>query len=151
MVVRILTVCLGNICRSPAAEAVVRHRAAAAGLDVEVESAGTGSYHIGESPHPQSVAAGARRGYRVEGAARQLRPEDFDRFNLILTMDDSNLRDARRLAPEGSPAELRLLMSYIGGGEVPDPWGKPDDAYEHMYDLIEEAVDRLIADLRHRT
>lgn len=147
---RILTVCLGNICRSPAAEAVIRHKAAEAGIEVEVDSAGTGSYHIGDSPHPKSVSAGARRGYSVAGAARQLRREDFDRFDLILTMDESNLSNARRIAPESSEAELRSLMSYVDGGEVPDPWGQPDSAYEHMYDLIEQAVDALIADLQDR-
>jgi len=147
---RILTVCLGNICRSPAAEAVIRHKAQEAGIDVEVDSAGTGSYHIGESPHPKSVAAGKRRGFVVEGAARQLRREDFDRFDLILTMDESNLSNARRIAPTSPKAELRSLMSYVDGGEVPDPWGKPDSAYEHMYDLIEQAVDALITDLRDR-
>ena len=148
MSLRILTVCLGNICRSPAAEAVIRSKAAEAGIDVEVESAGTGSYHIGESPHPKSTAAGGRRGYTVAGAARQLRRDDFDRFDLILTMDESNLSNARRIAPESSKAELRSLMSYVDSGEVPDPWGQPDSAYEHMYDLIEQAVDALIADLQ---
>lgn len=147
---RILTVCLGNICRSPAAEAVIRAKAEAAGLDVEVDSAGTGSYHVGEPPHPTSVAAGERRNYVVEGNARQLRRDDFDRFDLILTMDESNLANARRIAPDASRAQLRSLMSYVGGGEVPDPWGKPDTAYEHMYDLIEQAVDALIADLSRR-
>lgn len=145
---RILTVCLGNICRSPAAEAVIRAKGEAAGLDIEVDSAGTGSYHVGEPPHPKSVAVGERRGYVVEGNARQLRRDDFDRFDLILTMDESNLTNARRIAPDASPARLRSLMSYVGGGEVPDPWGKPDAAYEHMYDLIEQAVDALIGDLQ---
>lgn len=148
MAFRILTVCLGNICRSPAAEAVIRSKAAAAGIDVEVDSAGTGSYHLSKSPHPKSIAVGGHRGYPVEGAARQLRREDFDRFDLILTMDDTNLANARRIAPESGRAEIRSLMSYVGGGEVPDPWGQPDSAYEHMYDLIEQAVDALILDLK---
>lgn len=145
---RILTVCLGNICRSPAAEAVIRSKAAEAGVEVEVDSAGTGSYHIGESPHPKSIAVGGSRGYTVEGAARQLHREDFDRFDLIVTMDDTNLANAQRIAPESARAEIRSLMSYVGGAEVPDPWGQPDSAYEHMYDLIEQAADALILDLK---
>lgn len=150
MTYRILTVCLGNICRSPAAEAVIRAMAVRAGLPVEVDSAGTGSYHLGESPHPKSISTGQRRGFEVEGSARQLRRDDFDRFDLILTMDESNLRNARRIAPASSKAELRSLMSYVDGGDVPDPWGQPESAYEHMYDLIEQAVDALIADLQER-
>ncbi|HSJ29136.1 MAG TPA: low molecular weight protein-tyrosine-phosphatase [Acidimicrobiia bacterium] len=148
MTYRILTVCLGNICRSPAAEAVIRAKAAAAGLDVEVDSAGTGAYHIGESPHSQSVAAGRRRGYPVVGRARQLDTGDFERFDLILTMDESNLRNVRRLAPPDA-TRIEPIMSYgsTGVDEVPDPWGRPDSAYEHMYDLLEDAVDGLIRDL----
>lgn len=144
-VVRILTVCLGNICRSPAAEAVIRAKAVTAGLDVEVDSAGTAGYHVGEPPHPESVAAGARRGYRVDGRSRKLSKADFDRFDLIVTMDRSNLADVRRLAPPDARADIRPLMA--DGGVVPDPWGKGTAAYEHMYDLIEAAADELVASL----
>jgi protein-tyrosine phosphatase len=148
MTYRILTVCLGNICRSPAAEAVIRTRAARVGIEVEVDSAGTGAYHIGESPHPQSVAAGQRRGYAVAGRARQLGVDDFGRFDLILTMDDSNLRDVLGLAPD-DPPRIEPIMSFGSSGtrEVPDPWGQPDSAYERMYDLLEEAVDGLVREL----
>lgn len=144
---RILTVCLGNICRSPAAEAVIRAKAVAHGLDVEVDSAGTAAYHVGEPPHTQSVQAGERRGYVVEGAGRQLSTEDFHQFDLIVTMDDSNLTNAQRMAPPDSTAQIVPLMQYSDGGEVPDPWGKPDAAYDRMYDLIEVAVDGLVEDL----
>lgn len=144
MVIRILTVCLGNICRSPAAEAVIRSKAAQAGIGVEVDSAGTAAYHVGEPPHPDSVAVGARRGYEVGGHGRQLAPEDFDRFDLIVTMDRSNLADVRRMAPTGARAVIRPL---VDGGVVPDPWGKPIAAYERMYDLIEEASDALVESL----
>lgn len=144
---RILTVCLGNICRSPAAEAVIRAKARDLGLDVEVDSAGTAAYHVGEPPHVQSVEAGARRGYVVEGVGRQLTAEDFDRYDLIVTMDESNLTNVERMAPTDGTARIAALMQYSGGGEVPDPWGKPDAAYERMYDLIETAVDGLVAEL----
>lgn len=141
---RILTVCLGNICRSPAAEAVIRDKAAAAGYDVTVDSAGTSRYHIDESPHPQSVQAGARRGYAVTGRGRQLQPEDFSTFDLILTMDEANFDEVRRLTPADATARIAALRDFVDGGEVPDPWGKPDAAYDRMYDLIEEAADGLI-------
>ncbi len=148
---RILAVCLGNICRSPAAEAVIRAKAAAAGVDVEVESAGTAGYHVGDPPHRQSVAAGARRGYEVAGQGRRLTAEDFRTFDLIVTMDENNLRDAQRMAPADATARVLALRSFEDGGggdlEVPDPWGQPDSAYEHMYDLVENAVDGLIASL----
>ena len=144
---RILAVCLGNICRSPAAAAVIRDRARAAGLTVDVDSAGTSSYHLGEPPHPQSVQAGARRGYTVDGRGRRLTPEDFTAFDLIVTMDHSNLREVERMTPAGSTARIVGLMSFAGGDEVPDPWGEPDHAYEDMYDLIETAAAGLVQQL----
>ena len=147
MAYRILTVCLGNICRSPAAEAVIRAKALAAGLDVDVDSAGTSTYHLDEPPHPQSIQAGARRGYTVTGRGRQLQSDDFHSFDLIVTMDDTNLENVRRVAPADATSTVVALMDFVGGGEVPDPWGKPDSAYDHMYDLIEKAVDGLIAAL----
>jgi protein-tyrosine phosphatase len=152
MPVRILTVCLGNICRSPAAEAVIRAKARAAGVDVEVDSAGTAGYHVGDPPHRQSVTAGARRGYEVSGQGRQLTADDFRTFDLIVTMDENNLRDAQRLAPADATARLVAFRSFDadsdGDLEVPDPWGRPDTAYEHMYDLVERAADGLIDSLR---
>jgi len=151
MAVRILTVCLGNICRSPAAAAVIRARAESAGLEVEVDSAGTASHHIGDPPHPQSVAAGSRRGYRVTGSGRQLTEDDFRTFDLILTMDESNLRAVRRMAPPDGVAEVVPLRSFDPDAgrdlEVPDPWGRPDAAYDHMYELIERSVRGLIESL----
>ena len=148
--VRILAVCLGNICRSPAAAAVIRKKAAAAGLDVVVDSAGTAAYHVGEPPHPSSVAAGARRGYDVTGRARRLGTSDFSDFDLIVTMDEANLADVRRSAPAGSTARIAPLRSFEpGAGDlvVPDPWGEGDEAYERMYDLIEAAVAGLVDSL----
>lgn len=144
---RILTVCLGNICRSPATEAVIRSKARAAGLDVEVDSAGTSTYHLDEPPHSQSIQAGARRGYTVTGRGRQVQPEDYRSFDLIVTMDNANLADVKQSAPVDATSTVVSLMEFAGGGEVPDPWGKPDSAYDHMYDLIENAVDGLIAAL----
>jgi len=150
--IRILTVCLGNICRSPAAEAVIRAKAQAAGISVEVDSAGTAGFHVDEPPHHQSVAAGARRGYEVAGRSRRLTKEDFRTFDLVVTMDETNLRDAQRMAPADAKARVVALRTFDAQGdgnlEVPDPWGQPDTAYEHMYDLVEHAADGLIASLR---
>jgi protein-tyrosine phosphatase len=148
MAVRILTVCLGNICRSPAAAAVIRAWAESQGVDVEVDSAGTASYHVGEPPHPQSVAAGSRRRYVVTGSGRQLTADDFRTFDLIVTMDGVNLRAVHRLAPPDGVAEVVPLRTFdpdaAGDLDVPDPWGEPDAAYDHMYDLIERSVPGLI-------
>ena len=107
---RVLFVCLGNICRSPTAEGVMRALVREAGLDdgVEVDSAGTGAWHVGGAPDPRAVAAARARGIALESSARQVRPEDFDRFDLILAMDRSNLRALRKLA-DGTRAEVRLL------------------------------------------
>jgi len=149
--VRILTLCLGNICRSPAAEAVIRAKAAAAGLAVEVDSAGTSNYHIGEAPHPESVAAGRRLGYDVDGRGRRITPDDFRTFDLILTMDDDNLRTALRIAPGDATARVVPLRSFDpdgGGMDVDDPWGRPASAYDDMYRVIERSVDGLVESLR---
>ncbi|NIR40009.1 MAG: low molecular weight phosphotyrosine protein phosphatase, partial [Actinobacteria bacterium] len=96
---RILAVCAGNICRSPAAEAAIRRAAERAGIAVEVDSAGTGSWSIGQPPHPQSVAAGARAGLEIGGRARKINSADFGRFDVIVVMDRANLRDVIAMAP----------------------------------------------------
>src|SRR3954451_20060757 len=101
---RLLFVCLGNICRSPTAEGVMRSLVREAGLedDVEVDSAGTGSWHVGHAPDERSTEAARGRGITLEGAARQVRPSDFERFDLIVAMDASNRRDLERLAPDAA-------------------------------------------------
>ena len=110
---KILTVCAGNICRSPAAEAAIREAAVEAGIEVEIDSAGTGIWHIGQPPHPESVAAGARVGLVVEGRARKVTAADFDRFDIILAMDRANLRDLHELAPSReAKARTRLFRTY---------------------------------------
>ena len=146
---RILCVCLGNICRSPMAEGALRRRAAEAGLAIEVDSAGTGAYHIGNPPDPRGLAAAAARGYDNTGQrARQVRAQDFDDFDLIVAMDRANLTDLRRQAPHGARAEIELF--HPEGTDIPDPYhGGPAD-YEHALDLVEMAADALIARLRDR-
>ncbi|MEX1125633.1 MAG: low molecular weight protein-tyrosine-phosphatase [Acidimicrobiia bacterium] len=148
---RILTVCLGNICRSPAAAAAIKEAAVDGGFEVDVDSAGTGSWHIGQPPHPESVAAAARVGLRVDGRARRVTPSDFDRFDVILAMDRSNLRELTALAPnKASQAKLRLFRTYDPDSdedEIPDPWGGPTEGYEETIRIVRAAARGLVEDL----
>ncbi len=153
----ILFVCLGNICRSPAAHAVVEHHIARRSLDAEitVDSAGTGSWHVGERPHRQSAKEGNRRGYSVDHIVRQVHPADFDRFDLVIGMDHANRRDlidlARSNSRHAAQRRIRLLREFdpLGGRDVEldDPWGQPDRAFIEMYDIIERCVDPLLEHL----
>ncbi len=150
MTTRVLFVCLGNICRSPMAEGVFAALARAAGFAVETDSAGTGDWHAGDPPYPPAIRAAAARGYDISGQrARQVRREDFDRFDLILTMDAANLGTMERLRPDTSRAELRPLLSYAketGRGEVPDPYYTGD--FEEALDLIEAGARGVLASMR---
>ncbi len=146
--VAILFVCLGNICRSPTAEAVMRRLVAERGLErsVQLDSAGTGGWHVGESPDPRAVAAGAQRDLWLSGRARQVESEDFERFDLILAMDRANVRDLLRLAPDARGAEkVKLLREYdpqarrAGEVEVPDPYYGGAEGFQHVIDLVEAA------------
>lgn len=125
MAFRILTVCLGNICRSPTTEAAIREAAERAGLEVEVDSAGTGAWHVGNPPDERMTAAAFDDGLTLRGAARQVTTDDFAAFDLILAMDRSNLRDLLALAPDdGSRAKVRLFRDFAGepDQDVPDPY-----------------------------
>jgi len=148
---KILAVCAGNICRSPAAEAAIREAAAAAGLEVEVDSAGTGAWHIGQPPHPDGVAAGARAGLLIEGRARKVTAVDFDRFDIILAMDRANLRDLLDLAPtREAQARTRLFRTYdptAESDEVPDPWGGPEAGYDETVLIVRTAARGLVAEI----
>jgi protein-tyrosine phosphatase len=153
---RILFVCLGNICRSPTAEAVLRALAAreAPELSVEVDSAGTAGYHLGEPPDPRTCAAAARRGYDMRALrARIVEPGDFERFDLILAMDEENLRVLRRRAPTVAHERLRLFLEFAPAGapqEVPDPYYGGPNGFEEVLDLAEAAARGLLDHLRQR-
>jgi protein-tyrosine phosphatase len=153
-VTRVLFVCLGNICRSPTAVGVLRHLAAstAPGLRIEIDSAATGDYHTGSPPDTRSQRAARKRGIEIGGLrARQIRTEDFDRFDLVLAMDDANLRDLRALQPSGSRATLRLFMDYAKEpqrSDVPDPYMGEERDFETVLDLAEIASRGLIAALQ---
>ncbi len=148
---RVLMVCLGNICRSPTAEAALREAAEEAGLDVEVDSAGTAAYHVGNPPDPRSRAAAAEAGWDVDGAARQVEPTDFERFDLVVAMDADNLRNLRRVAPPGGEAKLRLFRDFAGDGDgldVPDPYYGGPDGFQEVVALCREAARGLVAALQ---
>jgi protein-tyrosine phosphatase len=149
---RILAVCAGNICRSPAAAAAIRTAAERAGVEVEVDSAGTGSWSVGSPPHPEAVAAGARAGLQVTGRARRINRADFGRFDVIVVMDQANLRDVISLAPTiEDRARVRLFRTFdpdTDSEEVPDPYGGPDEGYDRAVEQITAAADGLIQTLR---
>jgi protein-tyrosine phosphatase len=145
-VTRLLVVCLGNICRSPTAEAVLRHQAAARGLDVTVDSAGTGAWHVGEPPDARSAAAAARRGITLDGRARQVSVADFEDFDVVLAVDARTHHDLARLRPPGSRAELRMLADV----DVPDPYYGGERGFDDVLDLVEEACTRLLDELEDR-
>nr|WP_319247528.1 low molecular weight protein-tyrosine-phosphatase [uncultured Celeribacter sp.] len=146
---KILFVCLGNICRSPTAEAVFRSKMAAAGREVIADSAGTGDWHVGEPPYGPMQRAAARRGYDLSALrARQIQSADFDRFSLIVVMDEANRRDVEQLRPAGHVTPVVPMMRYApdtGVAEVPDPYFTRD--FDAALDLIEQACDGLIAAL----
>jgi protein-tyrosine phosphatase len=148
--VKILFVCLGNICRSPTAEGVLRVIAARefAGLKLEVDSAGTADYHVGEPPDRRSVAAARRRGYDLGHLrARQVQPEDFKRFDYVLAMDRANLAELESRRPQGGAAQLALFMEFAPDAEyteVPDPYYGGIEDFERVLDLCETASRGLL-------
>jgi protein-tyrosine phosphatase len=145
----ILFVCLGNICRSPSAEGVLRRMAEARGIALEIDSAGTGDWHVGEPPYGPMQDAAKARGYDLSPLrARQVQRADFERYDLILAMDDKNFAHLRRMQPEGARATLRLFTDYApatGATEVPDPYYTRD--FDGALDLIETAARGLLDQL----
>ncbi|UVK97392.1 low molecular weight protein-tyrosine-phosphatase [Pseudomonas sp. B21-048] len=152
---RVLFVCLGNICRSPTAEGVLRHKLREAGLadQVEVASAGTGDWHVGKPPDKRSQAAAKLRGYDLSAQrAQQVNRADFATYDLILAMDNSNLRHLKALQPAKGKAELDLFLRRFQSeiDEVPDPYHDSDQGFETVLDLIERASDLLVIELKGR-
>jgi protein-tyrosine phosphatase len=151
---KILFVCLGNICRSPTAEAVFRAIAAreAHELSIDADSAGTAGYHIDAPPDERSQQAARRRGYDLSALrARVVVPEDFKRFDLILAMDRENLSVLRRRAPREYQDRIRLFLDFapeLGTSEVPDPYYGGPNGFEEVLDLVEDATRALLVHLR---
>ena len=152
---RILFVCMGNICRSPTAEGVMRRLLEEAGLSdrVEVESAGTGDWHVGEPPDERATLAARRRGVTLAGAAQQVRAADFRDFDLLIAMDRGNVRELLAVAPDEEAAEkVRLLREFdpaaAGDFDVPDPYHGGDRGFEIVLDMVEAACRGLLDELR---
>ena len=154
--INVLFCCLGNICRSPSAHAVFEHKVKQAGLSdrIMVDSAGTGAWHVGESPDERSASTALARGYDLSQLrARQAITSDFLDFDYILAMDSNNLRDLGSIRPESSRARLSLYLDFATGvsvSEVPDPYYDSERGFEHVLDLIENAADGLLAHIRRQ-
>jgi protein-tyrosine phosphatase len=149
----VLFVCLGNICRSPTAEGVLRAIAVREfpGLKLDIDSAGTADFHVGEPPDRRTVAAARRRGYDLAGLrARRVQREDFSRFNFVLAMDRANLAELERLRPQVADAQLALFLEFAAEAselEVPDPYYGGVEDFERVLDLCEMAARGLLARL----
>ena len=148
----VLFVCLGNICRSPLAEAAFRREAERLGLDVEIDSAGTGDWHIGYPPDPRAAAVAARNGVDISNLrARQVTPDDFRRFDHIVALDANNLHDLERLRPADGKARLSLLLDHVEGREgqaVADPYYGEETHFDAAWSDVAagaEALARRIA------
>ena len=154
MTLRILFVCMGNICRSPTAEGILRAKLDAAGLAeaVALDSAGTGDWHVGKPPDSRAIQAAAGRGYDISGLrARQVTADDFQRFDLILAMDQDNLAWLEQLRPDqGAVPELFLARQGLAVDEVPDPYYGGAAGFERVLDLLESACDCLVAEVAAR-
>lgn len=150
---RLLFVCMGNICRSPSAEGVFRRVLAerAPQLTIEIDSAGTHDYHVGSPPDRRAIEAARRRGIDLSQLrARQVSAEDFEHYDLILVMDEDNLHELRRRAPTRYHDRIRLLMEFAPGAtsrRVPDPYYGGASGFEEVLDLLEEAAEGLLQDL----
>jgi protein-tyrosine phosphatase len=155
--VRLLFVCLGNICRSPTAEGVMRSLVREAGLEdtIELDSAGTGGWHVGSAPDERATAVAGSRGIALEGAARQVTAADFLEFDLLIAMDRSNLGDLRRLAADDEQrGRVRLLREFDpasaqdGDLDVPDPYYGSPGGFEEVLDLVHAACEGLLGQIR---
>ena len=149
---RILFVCLGNICRSPAAEAVLRDMATSQNAEIEIDSAGTYGGHAGEKSDPRMREAAARRGIAMTHRARQVREEDFDRFDRIIVMDDNNYERVFRLAPDRAAQRkiyrfVEFCTQHPEWSYVPDPYYEGREGFELVLDLLEDGCKNLLAEL----
>ena len=152
MIPSVLFVCLGNICRSPLAEGALRAEAARLGLEIVVDSAGTGDWHAGEPPDRRAQLVARRNGIDISALrARQVRPADFRRFTHVIALDHDNLANLHKLAPSDATAELSLLLDHVPGREghaVADPWFGDEAGFDATWADVSAAAKTLAADLR---
>ncbi|CAH1531145.1 Low molecular weight protein tyrosine phosphatase [Vibrio rotiferianus] len=147
---KLLVVCMGNICRSPTGEAVLRAKAQELGVVVEVDSAGTIGYHAGNQPDVRSMQAGKQRGYSFKGMrSRKVTLEDFEEFDMVLAADKANLADLLDLCPREHRHKVSLFLSHSSSdyNEIPDPYYGGDAGFELVLDLIEEASEAILKKL----
>lgn len=156
MKIRVLFICMGNICRSPTAEAVFRDYVERAGLSdaIQVDSAGTHDYHIGEAPDARTQRAASQRGYEMGHLrGRQVQADDFSRFDYVLAMDEGNLQILQRLRPQDAASHLGLFLDFARRHrerEVPDPYYGGADGFERVLDMVEDAAEGLLQHLVQR-
>ena len=152
--VKILFVCMGNICRSPTAEGVFRQKVIDAGLQdkVHIDSAGTHAYHVGEPPDSRAQAAALKRGFDLsDQRARRVSPADFEEFDYVIAMDSSNAADLHAICPPGQEHKIKLFLEFGSQSdvtEVPDPYYGGSTGFERVLDLIEDAADGLLNEIR---
>ncbi|SBS31820.1 Low molecular weight protein-tyrosine-phosphatase YfkJ [Marinomonas aquimarina] len=148
---KLLTVCLGNICRSPAAQGILEHLAQQRGVDLSVDSAGTAAYHVGKLPDARSIRTLSNAGIDItHQRARQVSPEDFHRFDWILAMDAENLANLQRIAPAGHEAKVVMFGRYRKGvdfGEVDDPYYGGEQGFEDMKQQLIKISNDFLAHL----
>lgn len=154
--ISVLFVCMGNICRSPTAEAVFRHYVESAGLSerIVIDSAGTHDYHIGDRPDSRTQKAAQQRGYDMRSLrGRQVTANDFNKFDYVLAMDNANLANLQRMQPPLSDSKPRLFLQYArhhAEREVPDPYYGGADGFERVLDMVEDAAQGLLQEIRQR-
>lgn len=147
---RVLFVCLGNICRSPLAEAIFLHKARSRGWSqLEADSCGTSNYNLGDDPDPRTLRNASRNGVTVEHVARQLSASDFSTFDRILVMDRNNLRATLAVADPQHHHKVELLRAFdpIGEGEVPDPYYGSEEDFQEVFEMLDRCVEGLLRDL----
>lgn len=147
---RIMFVCMGNICRSPLAHAVFEKMAREAGLDVFVESSGTDAYHVGEQADSRMRRTAAARGVTINHYARRFNPQDLDDYDLIIPMDKGNLREVKRHARSEHLSKIHLMRAWDpqGGTEVPDPWYGGDEGFENVFSIVDRSCRALTEELK---
>ena len=149
---RVLFVCLGNICRSPLAEGLFKHKIKQKGLDhlFDADSCGTSNYNIGDMPDPRTLKNALKNGVTLDHFARQLTRDDFDRFDYIFVMDRNNLRNALLLAEEHHHSKIFLMRTHdaLGRGQdVPDPWYGGDEGFQDVFQMLDRTIDELVSTL----